>query len=190
MLLFGGFAPHLVDEQVKEELHRKCGVDLGMLEYREYWSPEQKRKSMVKTTVKTERRESRRFDLMVPMYVKLADKTLSMPSVRMHTRNISRNGFSLGTTIRLENGTLVDTGNNRFDMIVPYLVLDGKLLGFGLELPLGKGRVAGTGQVRWCRRGVDDDGFHMNAGILLKTMNAEGKKLWLEFVGMKENEPE
>jgi len=138
---------------------------------------------MADNTVETERRKCERFDLAVPIYVKLGVKTLSMPSVRMHTRNISRNGFSVGTAILLENGNLVITGNNRFDTIVPYLVLDDKLLGFQLELPPIRKRITGTGQVKWCRRGVDEDGYYMNAGILLKTMDAEGRRLWLEFVG-------
>jgi len=145
---------------------------------------------MAENTVETERRKWQRFDLAVPMYVKLGSKTLSMPSVRMHTRNISRDGFSVGTAIRLENGNLVVTGNNRFDTIVPYLVLDDKLLGFQLQLPPTSKRIVGTGQVKWCRRGVDENGYYMNAGILLKTMDVEGRRLWLEFVGMKEKATE
>ena len=117
-------------------------------------------------------RISRRFEIALPMNMRLLGVFSRPMTTEGRTRNVSFEGLSIELNEAQELSSLI-----------PHLVLDKQAVELDIALPGKEQRVRALGRVMWhnprSRRTAD----RFKAGIFLEQMESEDRNAWEEFVG-------
>ena len=129
-----------------------------------------------------ERRKYKRLDIAIPTSIKLLGPVSSAPPIDVETDNISLEGLSIVIKIRLPSRRGSIQEGEAPVKLVPYLLLDNKVLDLSINiLPRGEG-IKGIGQVKWYDRRLRENFYDVRAGIFIEEMRSEDRGKWLEFL--------
>jgi len=129
-----------------------------------------------------ERRKSSRLDICIPVSLRLLGTAVLPHPINVETSNISADGLSIAIKMKVKDGHLSVPGTEKPTRLIPYLLLNDKVLELGIKiLPKGR-RIKGIGTVKWYHRGLSGDSYQLRAGIFIDEMQSDQKDKWLEFV--------
>ncbi|NWF93316.1 MAG: PilZ domain-containing protein [Syntrophaceae bacterium] len=128
------------------------------------------------------RRRFRRLFIPLPVTVRLLG--IGKPSAPIHVeiRDVSRNGLSIEFRISLKNGHLLIEQGEEPIKLIPFIVMNEKLLELDIEMPPRSERLRAKGVVRWYDFGSREEFHYFRAGILMKEMEIEDRKKWEDFI--------
>ena len=140
-------------------------------------------------TRKVERRTFKRLETPIPLRISLLGTTRCPRPINAETRTVSLEGLSIELHTILKNGSLlIQVGEERIKLI-PFLVLNEKMVALDIKVPPTGEWIGATGRVIWYDFGSKGDSYYFRAGILLEKMEAEDRKKWEEFVKNIEMNP-
>ncbi len=131
-----------------------------------------------------ERRQEKRIETVIPVTITLLDTPIPPPPIDVETDNISPHGISIAFKIktRMERGRILIDGDEDASKLVKYLLLENKMLALKFNILPKGGNLTATGSVRWCYRYIQENYYHVKAGIRIIKMEEEEKKRWQEFL--------
>lgn len=127
------------------------------------------------------RRRTKRLDIAVPLHIKLLGMSKDPPTIETATRNISPVGLSTEMQVALTNGVFFIPEGEKPINLVPYLALENKEVMLQITIPSHKEQVRARGKIIWYDFGTREASHYFEAGILLKEMEADDRKRWVEF---------
>jgi len=140
-------------------------------------------------TRKVERRTFKRLETPIPLRISLLGTTRCPRPINAETRTVSLEGLSIELHTILKNGSLlIQVGEERIKLI-PFLVLNEKMVALDIKVPPTGEWIGATGRVIWYDFGSKGDSYYFRAGILLEEMEVEDRKKWEEFVKNIEMNP-
>jgi hypothetical protein len=131
----------------------------------------------------TKRRKFRRLSTSIPLTIRLLGIAKHPYPINAETRNVSREGLSVELEVRLENGSLLIQQGKEAIKLIPFLVLNEKLVELDIQILPGGERVRGTGRVKWYDFGSKEKLYYFWAGIFLEEI--EDRKRWENFIRNK-----
>jgi len=137
---------------------------------------------MTRKTRKKERRKFKRLDIIVPVSVQLLREAGCPPAINTETENISPDGLSIVVKIRQEDGRFSREAEETLIKLIPYLVLDHRVVILGVKILPKGGEIKMRGRVTWCDRGLRGEFYSLRAGISIEEIEREHYVKWLEFV--------
>jgi hypothetical protein len=130
------------------------------------------------------RRRSKRWEIAVPLRIRLLGTGKHPPTIEIATKNISPLGISIELQVNLTNGVFFIQEGEKPVNLIPYLVLENKEVELEITLPPYEKKVRARGRVIWYDFGSREVLYYFRAGILffLKQMEPVERKAWEEFV--------
>ena len=129
-----------------------------------------------------ERRTSKRLEISIPLNIRLHGAAPSTSPINVETGNISPEGLSILIGIRWEERRLSLKGGERPTKVIPYLLLNDKVLELGIKILPKGGRIKGIGKVMWYDRCLIGEFYYLRAGVHIEEMVSEDREKWLDFV--------
>ena len=129
-----------------------------------------------------ERREFKRLEISIPLRLKLLGISGSPASINTETINISPEGVMIKLNVTLVDGSLLVREGEESIKLIPYLVLNEKLVELEMAIPQQVEKIKAAGRVIWYDLGSLESSYYFQAGILLEEMEHEDRKVWEEFV--------
>ena len=128
------------------------------------------------------RRKFNRLIIPVPLTIRLLGVTKHSQPIIAETRNVSLEGLSMGLEITLKDGSLLIQQGEETIKLIPFLVLNEKLVGLDIKIPPKGERIKATGRIRWYDFGSREELYYFRAGIFLEEMEIEDRKKWKDFI--------
>jgi hypothetical protein len=128
------------------------------------------------------RRKSKRLEIAVPLHFKLLGLTKDPTTIEAVTRNISPVGVSTELHVTLTNGVFFILEGEKPVNLIPFLVLENKELEVAITIPPRNKKIRARGKIIWYDFGSREASYYFEAGIFLKEMEVEDRKMWEEFV--------
>lgn len=131
-----------------------------------------------------ERRKYKRFNISVPLTIKLLGAFTSPPPVNVEMANVSLDGLSLVIKIKIRRKSTwlsIEEGGDSKKKI-PYLLLKDKVLELGIKMLPGRRMIKARGKVIWYKRKLRGEFYYLRAGIFIEEMDSEDREKWLEFL--------
>jgi hypothetical protein len=128
------------------------------------------------------RRKFHRLLIPVPLTIKLLGIARRSYPINAETTNVSREGLLIELEVRLKNGSLLIQQGEETIKLIPFLVLNEKLVELEIEIPSKGERVRAIGRVRWYDFGSREETYYFRAGIFLEEMETEDRKRWEDFI--------
>jgi hypothetical protein len=135
----------------------------------------------------TKRRKFHRLLYPIPLTIRLLGIAKHPWPINVETRNVSREGLSIELEVRLKNGNLLIQQGEEPIKLIPFLVLNEKLVELDIEIPPRGERVRATGRVRWYDFGSREKSYYFRAGIFMEEMEIEDRKRWKDFIKTAES---
>lgn len=129
-----------------------------------------------------DRRKFKRLEIPVSLVIKLLGTVKHPQAINAETRNISREGLLIEQQVMLRNGSLLIQGGEKTIKMIPFLVLNEKLVQLDIEIPPRGDKIRATGRVRWYDFGLSEKSYYFRAGIVLEEMEIGDRKKWEDFV--------
>ena len=129
-----------------------------------------------------ERREFKRLEISIPLRLKFLGISGSPASINTETINISHEGVMIKLNVTLVDGSLLVREGEESIKLIPYLVLNEKLVELEMAIPQQVEKIKAAGRVIWYDLGSVETSYYFQAGILLEEMEHEDRKVWEEFV--------
>jgi hypothetical protein len=127
-------------------------------------------------------RKFHRLLIPVPLTIKLLGIARRSYPINAETTNVSREGLLIELEVRLKNGSLLIQQGEETIKLIPFLVLNEKLVELEIEIPSKGERVRAIGRVRWYDFGSREETYYFRAGIFLEEMETEDRKRWEDFI--------
>ena len=118
-----------------------------------------------------EYRGLRRFEIALPLNMRLLASFRRPLIVDVQTRNVSLEGLSIELY-----------GGGESSRLIPHLVLDRQAVALEIAVPRKGEGIRAIGRVMWYDSGSRRRAEDFRAGIFLEEMEAEDRKVWAEFV--------
>jgi hypothetical protein len=128
------------------------------------------------------RRKFHRLLIPVPLTIRLLGIAIHPCPIDAETRNVSREGLLIELEVRLKNGSLLIQQGKEPIKLIPFLVLNEKLVELDIKIPPGGESVRATGRVRWYDFGSREKSHYFRAGIFIEKMGIEDRKRWEDFI--------
>lgn len=144
---------------------------------------------MGRKTRKIERRRFKRLELPVSLSIRLLGTTKYPQRFNAKTRNVALEGLSIELSVMLKNRSLLIQDRKEPIKVIPFLVLNEKMVELETELPPKGRRIRAIGKVIWYDFGSRRTSYYLRAGIFLEKMGVGDRKEWEEFVKNIEVDP-
>jgi hypothetical protein len=128
------------------------------------------------------RRKFHRLLIPVPLTIKLLGVGKPSWPIHVESRDVSRDGLSIELEVRLEDGHLIIQQGEEPIKLIPFIVLNEKLVELDIEIPPRSERVRAKGMIRWYDFGSKEKSYYFKAGIFMKEMEIEDRKRWEDFI--------
>ncbi len=128
------------------------------------------------------RRNFDRLIIPVPLTIRFLGVIKHSRPIIAETRNVSLEGLSIELEVSLRDGSLLITQGEETIKLIPFLVLNEKLVGLDIKIPPKGETIKATGRIRWYDFGSRDKLYYFRAGIFLKEMEIEDRKKWKDFI--------
>jgi hypothetical protein len=102
--------------------------------------------------------------------------------INSKTRNVSLEGLSIELKVILRNGSLLIQEGGKPVKLIPFLVLNEKMVKLDIKIPPKGGRIRAIGRVIWYDFGSRTAEYYFCVGIFLEKMELEDGKKWEEFI--------
>jgi len=124
----------------------------------------------------------KRLQTSIPVTLKFLGLSCSHWPLRAETQDISLEGLSIELEAILKDGiSLISNGHKRIRLI-PFLVLNEKLVDLEITIPPEGLRIGATGRIVWYDFSFRDHAHYFRAGIFLEEMKTEDRKRWKDFL--------
>jgi hypothetical protein len=128
------------------------------------------------------RRKFHRLLIPVPLTIKLLGVGITSWPIHVESRDVSRDGLSIELEVELKDGHLLIQQGEEPIKLIPFIVLNEKLVELDIEIPPRSERVRAKGMIRWYDFGSKDKTYYFRAGIFMKEMEIEDRKRWGDFI--------
>jgi hypothetical protein len=98
------------------------------------------------------------------------------------TRNVSLEGLSVELNAMLKNGSLLIQEVEKPVKLIPFLVVNEKMVELDMKIPPGGENIEAIGRVIWYDIGSRGASYYFCVGIFLEKMEVEDKRKWEEFI--------
>ena len=129
-----------------------------------------------------ERRTFKRLKIPNPLSIRLLGTTKYPQPINTGTRNVCLEGLSIELKVILKNGSLLIREGEEPIKLIPFLVLNEKMVGLDMKIPPEGENIAAIGRVIWYDFGSRGASYFFSVGIFLEEMEVEDRKKWEEFV--------
>lgn len=137
---------------------------------------------MKRKSRKVERRIFKRLKTTIPLSMRLLGTTKYPRRIKTETRDVSLEGLSIELKVILKNGSLLIQEGEEPIKLIPFLVLNEKMVGLDMKIPPGGENIGAIGRVIWYDFGSRGASYYFEAGTFLEKMDIEDRKKWEEFV--------
>ena len=137
---------------------------------------------MKRKSRKVERRTFKRLKIPIPLSIRLLGTTKDPQPINTETRNVSLEGLSIELQAILDNGNLLIQGGKGRIKLIPFLVLNEKMLELEIKIPPKGERIRAIGRVIWYDFGSRGASYYFCAGTFLEKMEVEDRRKWEEFI--------
>jgi len=134
------------------------------------------------------RRKFTRLDLPVQLSIKFLGVARNAKPVNTESVNVSIEGFLIELKVILKDGSLLIQEGGESIKLIPYLVLNEKVVELDITMPPKDEKIRARGRIIWYDFGSGESTYYFMAGIFLEEMGTEEKKKWDEFI--KKQKPE
>jgi hypothetical protein len=100
----------------------------------------------------------------------------------MKIRNVSFEGLSIELRVVLKNGSLLIKEGEEPIKLIPFLVLNEKMVELDMKIPPEGENIGAIGKVIWYDFGSRRASYYFCAGIFLEEMKVEDRIKWEEFI--------
>jgi len=129
-----------------------------------------------------ERRTFKRLKAPIPLSMRLLGTTKYPQPINTTTRNVSLEGLSVELNAMLKNGSLLIQEGEKPAKLIPFLVLNEKMVELNMKIPPEGENIRAIGRVIWYDFGSKGGSYYFCVGILLEKMKAEDRIKWKEFI--------
>ena len=129
-----------------------------------------------------DRRKFKRLEIPVLLVIKLLGTVKHPPPINAETRNISRKGLLIEQQVMLRNGSLLIQAGEKTIKMIPFLVLNEKLVELDIEIPPRGDKIRAMGRVKWYDFSSSEKLYHFKAGIVLEEMEIRDRRKWEDFL--------
>jgi len=109
--------------------------------------------------------------------------------ISAETRNVSFEGLSIELRVILKNGSLLIQEGEEPIKVIPFLVLNEKMLELDIKIPPEGENIGAIGRVIWYDFGSRGASYYFCVGIFLEKMEVEDRRKWEEFIKNIEANP-
>ncbi len=102
--------------------------------------------------------------------------------IKTETRDVSLEGLSIELKVILKNGSLLIQEGEESIKLIPFLVLNEKMVELDIKIPPKGENIGAIGRVIWYDFGSRGTSYYFCVGIFLEKMKVEDRKKWEEFV--------
>jgi hypothetical protein len=102
--------------------------------------------------------------------------------INSKTRDVSIEGLSIELQVILKNTSFLIQGGGKPIKLIPFLVLNEKMVELDIKIPPKGENIGAIGRVIWYDFGSRGASYYFGAGIFLEKMEVEDRKKWEEFV--------
>ena len=131
---------------------------------------------------KVERRIFKRLKIPIPLSMRLLGTTKHPQPINSKTSNVSVEGLSVKLHVILKNGSLLIQEGEEPIKLIPFLVLNEKMVGLDMKIPPEGENIGAIGRVIWCDFGSRGASYYFCVGIFLERMKVEDRIKWEEFI--------
>jgi hypothetical protein len=129
-----------------------------------------------------DRREYRRLSVPLSLRMKLAGRDDQEQGIKVTSRNVSFEGFTIETEVFLENDVLLLQKGAEPIYLDPFLIAGDTVIEFNIKLPPDARIIAAHGKLAWYHLVSQGTSYYFKAGISLEGMASENGKRWIRFV--------
>ena len=129
-----------------------------------------------------DRRKLKRLETPVQVTMKLLGTAEHPQPIKAETRNVSPEGLSIELEVILRNGSLLIPQGEEPIRLIPFLVLNRKIVELAIWIPPKDERIRALGRVVWYDFGSSGPCYYFKAGIVPEEMEIEDRKKWARFV--------
>ena len=127
-------------------------------------------------------RKFNRLIIPVPLTIRFLGVTKHSQPIIAETRDVSLEGLSIELEITLKDGSFLIQQGEETIKLIPFLVLNEKLVGLDIKIPPNGETIEATGRIRWCDFGSREELYYFRVGIFLEEMEVEDRKKWKDFI--------
>jgi len=125
---------------------------------------------------KVERRTFKRLKIPVPLCMRLLGTTKYPQRIKTETRDVSLEGLSIELRVILKNGSLLIQQGEEPIKLIPFLVLNEKMVELDIEIPPEGESIGAIGRVIWYDFGSRRASYYFCVGIFLENMELEDRQ--------------
>jgi len=137
---------------------------------------------MKRRSRKIERRIFKRLKTPISLSMRLLGTTKYPQPVNTKTRNVSLEGLSIELRVVLKNGSLLIKEGEEPVKLIPFLVLNEKMVELDMKIPPDGENIGAIGRVIWYDFGSRGASYYFCVGIFLEKMEVEDRRKWEEFI--------
>ena len=137
---------------------------------------------MKRKSRKVERRIVKRLKAPIPLSMRLLGTTKYPQAINTKTRNVSLEGLSVKLHVMLKNGSLLIQEGEEPVKLIPFLVLNEKMVELDMKIPPEGENIEAIGRVIWYDFGSRGASYYFCVGIFLEKMEVEDRRKWEEFI--------
>lgn len=129
-----------------------------------------------------DRRKFKRMHISVPLSLQLVREGGCPAPINVETEDIAPDGLSIITKIEIDNWHISSKGNEMLARLIPYLVLDNRMVDLALQILPHGATIPMRGTVTWYERSARGGFYCLRAGISIDAIGPEHQQEWLEFL--------
>jgi len=129
-----------------------------------------------------ERRIFKRLKAPIPLSIRLLGTTEYPQPINTTTRNVSLEGLSVELNAMLKDGSLIIQEGEKPVKLIPFLVLNEKMVELDMKIPPEGENIGAMGRVIWYDFGSKRASYYFCVGIFLEEMEVEDRRKWQEFI--------
>lgn len=128
------------------------------------------------------RRRFKRLKTSIPLNIRLLGTTKYPQPINAETRDVSLEGLSIELHTIFKNGSLLIQEGQGSVKLIPFLVLNEKMVELEIKVPPMGERIRAIARVIWYDFGSKGASYYFWAGTFLEKMEAEDRKKWEKFI--------
>ena len=124
----------------------------------------------------------KKLKIPISLSIRLLGTTEYSPPINAEAKNVSPGGLSIELRVILKNGSLFFQEGEEPIKLIPFLVLNEKVVELDIKIPPKDERIKVKGRVIWYDFGSRGASYYFYAGIIPEKMGVRDRKKWKEFV--------
>jgi len=129
-----------------------------------------------------ERRRFKRSKIPIPLTIRLLGTTKDPQPINTETRNLCVEGLSIELQAILRNGSLLIKEGEELVKLIPFLVLNEKVVELDIKMQPEGEIIRAIGRVIWYDFGSRRTSYYFRIGIFLEKMEPQDRRKWEEFI--------